>query len=77
MGLEIEDKCNIKNGEIKLCKEMYNLTTNMDTKIEKVTCVRMNDIERDFIGSVTFRYGRKKFDLVALSFCIFCGGELR
>ena len=52
-------KCSIKNGEISLCKELYHATTNLDTKLERVNMVQMSDIGRDFIGAITFRYGRK------------------
>jgi len=72
-----EKRCKIENGKITLCKELYHITTNLSTKIEKVTMVRMSDVENDFIGAITFRYGRKKHDIVALSFCPICGGGLR
>ena len=73
----MSNKCNINKGTITLCKELFHVTTNLDTKIEKVIMVHMNDVKNDFIGAVTFRYGRKKNDIVALSFCPICGGELR
>jgi len=71
------EKCNIILGEITLCEELYHLVTNLDTKIEKVNMVHMKDINYDFIGAITFRYGRKKNDIIALSFCPICGGKLR
>lgn len=70
-------KCSIKKGEITLCKELYHATTNLDTKLERANMVQMNDLQRDYIGAITFRYGRKKYDIIAISFCPICGGELR
>lgn len=70
-------KCNIKNGEIGLCEELYHVVNNLDTKIQKVNMARMGELGRDYIGAITFRYGRKKNDLVALSFCPICGGAIR
>jgi len=70
-------KCYIKNGEIKLCKELYHVTTNLNTKLERVEMCYMSEADKGFIGAITFRYGRKKNDIVAISFCPICGGELR
>ena len=70
-------KCSINDGRITLCKELDTLFKKHDSKIEKVTVVIMNDIQDEFIGQVSFKYGRKKKEIVALSFCPFCGGNLR
>ena len=68
--------CKIENDEITICEVLDTLFRKHDSKIEKVNTVRMSDASKDFIGQITFRYGRKKNEIVALSFCPFCGGNL-
>jgi len=70
------NKCNIQNVKITLCSEL-ELLISKDTKFEKVTYAFMGNLSEEFIGEITYRYGRKKHDLVALSFCPICGGGLR
>jgi hypothetical protein len=70
-------KCEINNGKITLCKNLSELFSKYDSKIEPVNMVHMSNWKDSFIGAVTFKYGRKKSEIVKLSFCPFCGGNLK
>jgi len=69
------DKCSINDGKIILCKELEFLFSNYDSKIEKVILIEQDTME-NFIGAVHFRYGLKNKDIVRISFCPICGGNL-
>jgi hypothetical protein len=68
--------CKIENGKITLCKELEELFLKYDTQIQPVDMVQMSNVHIVFIGAVTFKYGRKKSEIVKLSYCPFCGGNL-
>ncbi len=69
-------KCSIIHGKITLCKKLNHLLENHDSKIEKITMVSASNLSDEFIGGISFRYGRKKNDIFNLSFCPVCGGNL-
>lgn len=63
--------CKIEDEKITLCKELNHLT-NIDNKFNKETYIIVVDIpnmDKEYLGAISYRYGRKKNDILGLSFC--------
>lgn len=69
-------KCETNGERISLCEELEKLS-QADNKISKITMVYNGNIQDEFIGQITYKYGRKKSEEFAFSFCPCCGGNIK
>ncbi len=69
-------RCNMQDGKIvSFCPDMKKLL-EFDNRVNAKVMVNLSDIQNEWVGAITYKYGRKATDEIAMSYCMFCGNKL-